>query len=67
MITDASLSINEIIRRVPASIAALNAYGIDTCCGGELSLTESAKEIGVAPDDILRAIAAASITTGASR
>ena len=66
MMTDASLAINEIIRRVPASIAVLNSYGIDTCCGGEISLTESAKEIGVAPEDILRAIAAAN-TTGETR
>lgn len=62
MTTDASLSINEIIRRVPASISVLNAYGIDTCCGGEISLAESAKEIGVSPEDILRAITAASGT-----
>jgi iron-sulfur cluster repair protein YtfE (RIC family) len=66
MTTDASLSINEIIRRAPASIAVLNEYGIDTCCGGELSLRESAKEIGVAPEVILRAIAAAS-TSGEAR
>ena len=60
MTTDASLSVNEIIRRIPASIAVLNAYGIDTCCGGEISLAESAKDIGVPPEDILRAITAAS-------
>jgi len=65
MTTDASLSINEIIRRVPASIAVLNEYGIDTCCGGEISLAESAKEIGVAPEDILRAITAARISADA--
>jgi iron-sulfur cluster repair protein YtfE (RIC family) len=60
MTTDTSLSINEIIRRIPASVAVLNAYGIDTCCGGEISLAESSKEIGVAPENILRAITAAS-------
>ena len=67
MTTDASLSINEIICRVPASIAVLNAYGIDTCCGGEISLTETAKDIGVPPEEILRAITAAAITTGETR
>ena len=66
MTPNASLSINEIIRRIPSSIAALTAYGIDTCCGGEISLTERAKEIGVAPEEILRAITAAS-TAGESR
>ena len=62
MTLDPSLSINEIIRRAPVSIMVLNTYGIDTCCGGEISLTESAKEIGVSPEDILRAVTAATRT-----
>jgi regulator of cell morphogenesis and NO signaling len=31
---DPTLTINEIIRRYPAAITVLNAFGVDSCCGG---------------------------------
>ena len=43
---DTTLSVNEIIRRYPASLAVLNAAGIDTCCGGAESLAVAARNSG---------------------
>ncbi len=40
------LSVNEIVRRWPAAVAALNERGIDTCCGGALSLRDAAGAAG---------------------
>lgn len=51
------LSVNEILRRWPASVAALNAHGVDTCCGGASSLAEAAAEIGVPVSTLVDAIA----------
>ena len=54
---DATLSVNETIRRWPAAIAVLNAIGVDTCCGGAASLDAAAAEAGVSTSDLLDALA----------
>ena len=41
---DATLSINDIVRRYPASLPILTARGIDTCCGGDLPLSFAAAD-----------------------
>lgn len=43
MIT-ADLTINEVIEFWPAMAATIEEDGIDTCCGGGLSIEEAAKE-----------------------
>lgn len=53
---DPALSVNEILRRWPAAIPALNAAGIDTCCGGAASLEAAAHDAGVALDPLVAAI-----------
>ena len=52
----ADLSVNEILRRWPSAVAALNAYGLDTCCGGALSLADSAAEAGVPVTALVEAV-----------
>jgi len=44
---DPDLSVNEIIRRWPATMGPLNDAGIDTCCGGAASLRDAASDAGV--------------------
>jgi len=39
---DPRSTVNEIIARYPATVAVFNAFGIDTCCGGSLAVTEVA-------------------------
>ena len=35
---DPSLTVNEILLRYPAAVTVINAYGIDSCCGGGIFL-----------------------------
>ena len=44
---DPTWSINELLRRRPESVAILNAYGVDTCCGGASSIADAAREEGI--------------------
>jgi iron-sulfur cluster repair protein YtfE (RIC family) len=60
---DPTLSVNEIIRRYPASISILNAHGIDTCCGGGNPLRAGALEAHANLGALLDQIAEAAATT----
>jgi regulator of cell morphogenesis and NO signaling len=53
---DPGTSVNDVLRRWPAAVTALNAFGVDTCCGGGDSLTEAAAQAGVSVDDLIGAI-----------
>ena len=50
------MSVNDVLQRWPASVRALNALGVDTCCGGAASLEEAAADIGVPVFRLLDAI-----------
>jgi hypothetical protein len=39
---DCTLSVNDVIMRYPATIAVFNRFGVDTCCGGILSVEAAA-------------------------
>jgi regulator of cell morphogenesis and NO signaling len=41
---DPSLTVNEILLRYPAAVTVINAYGIDSCCGGGIPLEAVARE-----------------------
>ena len=56
---DRSLSVNEIIARFPQTIAVLNQFGIDTCCGGANSLDDAARLDGADADALFAALTAA--------
>jgi iron-sulfur cluster repair protein YtfE (RIC family) len=55
----ADLTVNEAIRRYPATVAVFNAFGIDACCGGAAPLAEAAVRDGADPDALVRAVRAA--------
>lgn len=46
---DCSLSVNDTMDRYPATAAVFNAYGIDTCCGGGISVEQAAHDASVDP------------------
>ena len=50
---DLTGSVNDLLRDHPSSIVALNALGIDTCCGGDLPLPEAARHAGVSFDKLV--------------
>jgi iron-sulfur cluster repair protein YtfE (RIC family) len=55
----AGLSVNEAIRRYPATVAVFNEFGIDACCGGAAPLAEAAARDGADPVALLEAVRAA--------
>ncbi|HYH78725.1 MAG TPA: DUF542 domain-containing protein [Longimicrobium sp.] len=55
------LSVNEAIRRFPATVAVFNDFGIDACCGGAASLAEAAERDGADAAALLDAVRAAAI------
>lgn len=43
------MTVNETIRRFPATVEIFNRYGIDACCGGAASVAEAAVRDGADP------------------
>lgn len=50
------MSVNELLQRWPASVRALDALGVDSCCGGAASLEEAAADVGVPVSTLIDAI-----------
>ncbi len=55
----AEQSVNDTIRRYPSTLSVLNAFGVDTCCGGADSLGSAAHSAGIPIDALLAGIHAA--------
>ena len=51
-----ALTVNDVLRETPAAAAGLNRFGIDTCCGGSLSLAEAAASVGLPLAELLAAL-----------
>lgn len=49
-------------RRSPHGLPILQRFGIDTCCGGHLTLAEAAASAGVPVETVLRALDPAGAT-----
>ena len=60
---NSDLTVNEIIRRYPASLPVLNSFAIDTCCGGEEPLSRAVAAVNVPLDRVVAAIAEATRET----
>lgn len=52
-------TVNAAIARDPRTIGVFNQYGIDSCCGGEMTIADAAREHGIALDILTRALARA--------
>ncbi len=50
---DAAMSINEIIARCAQTITVFNRFGMDTCCGGGVTVEEAARRDGTAVHAVL--------------
>ena len=48
-------TVNEALRAAPTLVGIFNRVGLDTCCGGTLTLAEAARSVGLTPDE-LRAV-----------
>ena len=53
---DPMMTINEIVARYPATIPVFNRFGMDTCCGGGVSVNEAARRDGVEVEPVMGAL-----------
>ena len=44
---DCSLSVNAILSMFPSTLPVFNRFGLDTCCGGALSVADAARAADV--------------------
>lgn len=51
------MTVNDVIRRWPETVAIFNRFGIDACCGGAVPLREAALRDGADPDELLEQVA----------
>jgi regulator of cell morphogenesis and NO signaling len=49
----AELTLNEIVKANPATLAVFTKYGMDTCCGGALPLRDAAARHNIALEQLL--------------
>lgn len=50
------LTVNDVILRHPDLIEVLNAFAVDTCCGGSATLAEAAEKERIELDRLLAAL-----------
>ncbi len=50
------MTINQVLKLYPKSIAILNKFNIDTCCGGTRTLEQAVKEDKADLDSLLQAL-----------
>ena len=55
---DTAATVNEILAAYPAAFVVFIDFGIDTCCGGDVSLSEAARRDGANLDALLAALEA---------
>lgn len=56
ILNDLSVSVNEVVRRFPDSLPVFAAYGLDTCCRGNMSVSDAAADAGVDPVVLVEAL-----------
>jgi iron-sulfur cluster repair protein YtfE (RIC family) len=58
-VIDPTRQVNEVIRTHPETIAVFNRFGIDTCCGGAVSIQIAAARDGADLDELMAALSGA--------
>jgi regulator of cell morphogenesis and NO signaling len=53
---DCFLSVNAILARYPSTLPVFNRFGLDTCCGGGLSVGDAARAADVDPEALCGAL-----------
>lgn len=48
--------VNDTVRHHPETITVFNDFGVDTCCGGGVCITDAARRDGVDAGDLLTAL-----------
>ncbi len=55
-------TVQSLVQRSPWALAALRKLGIDTCCGGSLTLAQAAASAGIPTERVLRALGESAAT-----
>jgi iron-sulfur cluster repair protein YtfE (RIC family) len=50
------MTVSRTIRLFPVTVTIFNAFGIDACCGGEVSIEEAARREGADPIALVGAL-----------
>jgi len=50
------MTVNDLLREEARAAAVLNRLGIDTCCGGMLSLEEASRSAGTTADAVIEQV-----------
>lgn len=58
--------VNEVVCYIPETVAVFKQLGIDTCCGGSLTLTDAARKAGISPDILLAKIQRAAVAASST-
>ncbi|HEY9514504.1 MAG TPA: DUF542 domain-containing protein [Gemmatimonadaceae bacterium] len=53
---DTELTVNDAVARFPATMGVFNRFGIDTCCGGGISIAEAAQRDEIALGELVKAL-----------
>lgn len=53
---DCSLSVNAVLARYPSTGPVFNRFGLDTCCGGALSIVDAARAAEVDAETLCGAL-----------
>ena len=63
----AASTVNDVVRLYPPTLSVFRSFGIDSCCGGALSLTEAAARHGVELEVLETALERAIVAADGSR
>ena len=64
---DASATINDITTRYPQVITVFNDFGVEICCGGDITVSEAAERDGVDLQALTTALENAIASVSAAR
>jgi iron-sulfur cluster repair protein YtfE (RIC family) len=53
---DTTMTINEIVARFAETMPVFNRFGLDTCCGGGVTVEEAARRDDIDVDVVLAAL-----------
>jgi regulator of cell morphogenesis and NO signaling len=53
---DCGASVNAVLVEFPATLRVFNQFGVDTCCGSSLSVTQAARAAGVDAEALCAAL-----------
>jgi iron-sulfur cluster repair protein YtfE (RIC family) len=56
---DTNETLNQLVARAPETLPVLYRYGLDTCCGGALTLAAAAEHHGLNLGELVAALLAA--------